>query len=73
MSKFVGTIERTDVEGGHWLLKTDQGVVYQLKNAPGALLVAGRRAEVEGNIASGSFGLAMMGEILEVRSHRFLD
>jgi hypothetical protein len=73
MSKFVGTIERTDVEGGQWLLRTDQGVVYQLKGAPAAMLVEGRRVEVSGAIAEGSFGLAMMGDVLEVESHRFLD
>lgn len=72
-SKYVGTIERTDVEGGQWLLRTDQGVVYQLKDAPAALLVDGRRAEVNGAIAEGSFGLAMMGDVLEVQGHRFLD
>ncbi len=73
MKTYLGTIEKTDVEGGQWLLRSDQGVIYQLKGAPAALLVEGRRVEVDGDIAEGSFGLAMMGDILEVKGYRFRD
>lgn len=73
MSKFIGTIEKTDVEGGAWLLRSDQGVVYQLQGGAADLRQEGRRVELEGQIAEASFGIAMMGDVLEVKSHRFLD
>jgi hypothetical protein len=73
MAQFTGTIERTDVEGGAWLLRTDQGVMYQLKGGSADLRKEGKRVEIEGTIAESSFGIAMMGEVLEVKSHRFLD
>lgn len=73
MSKFKGKIQRTDIEGGHWLLRTDQGVMYQLKNAPNALLVDGMHVEIEGIIANSTFGIAMMGEVLEVHNYREIE
>lgn len=73
MSKLIGTVEKTDVEGGAWLLRTDQGVVYQLRGGGADLRQDGRRVEVEGEVDSASFGIAMMGDVLEVKSHRFLD
>lgn len=73
MAHFKGTIERTDVEGGGWLLRTDQGVIYQLKGGSADVRQDGRRVEIEGAIARGSFGITMMGDVLEIKSHRFLD
>ena len=72
MAKFVGRISRTDVEGGAWLLTTDQGVVYQLKGGGPDLLVDGRRVEVEGRVAGQAVGIAMMGDVLEVKRYRVL-
>jgi hypothetical protein len=71
--KYVGTVQRTDIEGGSWLLQSDQGVTYQLKGGDSALLVDGLRAEVDGRIATKQLGIAMMGDILEVVSYRLLD
>ena len=73
MSKFVGTVQRTDLEGGGWLLKTDQGVIYQLKGGGSDLRQDGRRVEIEGKISDSSVGITMVGDVLEVRSHRFID
>lgn len=73
MGKYVGTVRRTDVEGGHWTLVTDQGVVYQLKGGGKDLLQDGVRAEVQGSIDSGQMGIAMVGDILEVKSYRLID
>ena len=70
---FVGTVHRTDLEGGHWTLVTDQGVVYQLKGGDASLLKDGARAEVTGRIATEQVGIAMMGDVLEVKSYRLLD
>jgi len=73
VGKYVGTIRRTDLEGGHWTLVTDQGVIYQLKGGKAGLHVDGLRVEIVGRIAAGQMGIAMVGEILEVTSYRILD
>jgi len=58
--KLKGTIRRSDVEGGHWLLETDSGERYQLT---GAIAGAkdGARAEVEGKVDKQAMGFGMMG------------
>ena len=71
-SKFTGTVHKTDLEGGSWLLRTDQGVVYQLNGGDKELMTDGKRVEVEGEIESESLGIAMMGDVLRVRSYRTL-
>jgi hypothetical protein len=72
VAKYTGTVQRTDLEGGHWTLVTDQGVVYQLTGGGADLLRDGVRAEVEGRIADQQMGIAMVGDLLEVKSYRIL-
>ena len=72
MAKFLGRVSRSDLEGGHWVLITDQGVTYQLQGGGPDLLKDGARAEVEGRIAAGTMGIAMLGDILEVKRYRVL-
>lgn len=58
--KLKGTLTRTDVEGGHWLLKTDSGEEYQLIGSiDGAK--DGIEVEVEGKVDKNAMGFAMMG------------
>jgi hypothetical protein len=59
--KLKGTIRRTDVEGGHWVMHVDGGTdQYQLN---GSLDGAkdGMRAEVEGKVDKGAMGFGMVG------------
>ncbi|MDB4954216.1 MAG: hypothetical protein JWO36_1785 [Myxococcales bacterium] len=58
--KLKGTISRSDLEGGQWLLKTDSGEQYQLA---GKLEGAkdGMRAEVEGKVDKQAMGFGMVG------------
>jgi Protein of unknown function (DUF5818) len=58
--KLKGTIRRSDLEGGHWMLHTDSGDQYQLT---GSITDAkdGMRAEVEGKVDKGAMGIGMMG------------
>lgn len=58
--KLKGTISRTDLEGGHWVLKTDGGDQYQLT---GTVTGAkdGMRAEVEGKVDKQAMGFGMVG------------
>lgn len=72
MARYVGTIRRTDIAGGWWTLVSDQGVVYQLDGGGRDLLVEGIRAEIEGKLATEKMGIAMVGDILEVKSYRIL-
>ncbi len=58
--KLKGTIRRSDLEGGHWILVVDGGEQYQLS---GAISNAkdGMSAEVEGKVDKGSMSFGMMG------------
>jgi len=68
----VGRVIRSDLEGGAWTLITDQGVVYQLSGGGPDLLQDEVRAEVRGTLAAGQMGIAMVGDVLEVKSYRIL-
>jgi Protein of unknown function (DUF5818) len=64
--KLKGTIRRSDLEGGHWVLETDGGDRYQLT---GALAGAkdGLVAEVEGKVDKDAMGIGMTGPQLTVQ------
>jgi hypothetical protein len=64
--KVTGTISRSDLEGGHWTLKTDAGDTYQLDGAP-ATIKDGMRVEVEGKIAKDVMGIGMTGPHFAVK------
>lgn len=58
--KLTGTIRHSDLEGGHWVLKTDGGDQYQLTGALDGIK-DGMRAEVEGKVDKQAMGFGMMG------------
>lgn len=60
--KIKGVLTHSDLEGGHWLLKTDSGDEYQLTGAiKDGQLKDGIRVEVEGNVDKQAMGIGMMG------------
>lgn len=63
--KLKGTISRSEVEGGHWVLKTDAGDQYQLTGAIGSC-TSGQRVEVEGKVDRNQMGIGMMGAYFNV-------
>ena len=63
--KLKGTIRRSDLEGGHWLLETDDGDQYQLTGSIGSPQ-DGQAVEVEGKVDEGAFGIGMTGPQLAV-------
>ena len=65
MAKLSGTIQRSDLEGGHWLLVTAKGEQYQLVGAKD--LRAGEAVTVEGTIERGTMGIGMTGPTLKVK------
>jgi hypothetical protein len=58
--KIKGTIRRSDLAGGHWVIETEGGETYQLT---GSISSAkdGMRAEVEGKVDKGAMGIGMTG------------
>ncbi|MEO7735399.1 MAG: DUF5818 domain-containing protein [Kofleriaceae bacterium] len=63
--KLKGTIRRNDLEGGHWVLETDDGDQYQLTGALGDAK-DGLAVEVEGKVDKGAMGIGMTGPQLAV-------
>lgn len=65
--KWIGKVERRDLEGGFWQLVAEDGRRYTLLGAASALAAAqGARVEVEGSLDEGA-GIAMAGPQLQVR------
>jgi Protein of unknown function (DUF5818) len=58
--KLKGTIRRSDLEGGHWVLHTDSGDHYQLTGSVNDAK-DGMKAEVEGKVDKGAMGIGMTG------------
>lgn len=58
--KLKGTIRRSDVEGGHWILVVDNGEQYQLNGAVGSP-TDGSSVEVEGKVDKNTMSFGMMG------------
>lgn len=71
--KVTGTIVHSDLEGGNWILVTHQGVTYQLEGGDNKLYLDGQKVEIEGSIAQNRMGIAMVGDILEVKRYRILS
>lgn len=64
MAKFTGTVQRNDLEGGFFELKTDDGGTFRLEGA--GKLQAGDRVVVHGELDSGGFGIHMSGPSIRV-------
>lgn len=67
MEKLKGTLHRSDLEGGVWVFKADNGRQYSLDGLPRDCEKDGARLEVEGQ-ESQAMGFAMMGAVFQVRS-----
>ncbi|MBD2606828.1 hypothetical protein H6G81_20410 [Scytonema hofmannii FACHB-248] len=64
-----GTIEHRDIGTGAWALVTDDGVTYEiLRGADKNLLQAGQKAKVTGKVREDVMTIAMIGQVLEVKS-----
>ncbi|MGI2908653.1 hypothetical protein [Tolypothrix sp. VBCCA 56010] len=64
-----GTIQHRDIGTGAWALVTDDGVTYEiLRGADKNLLKAGQKAKVTGKVREDIMTIAMIGQVLEVKS-----
>lgn len=68
MATFIGTVRKSDLEGGVWELHADDGTRFQLRGKDGGLRVDGQRVVVEGRVAEDAMGIGMTGPTLDVRS-----
>ena len=68
MAKYRGTIRKNDLEGGHWQLEADDGTMYVLEDAPGAVTKDGTKVEIDGAVDEDAMGFAMTGPTLKVKS-----
>jgi hypothetical protein len=68
MSKFHGTVRRSDLEGGHWQLVADDGTTYVLEGATRGIEQDGAKVEIDGAVANDVMGIAMTGPTLRVKS-----
>lgn len=70
--KIQGTVVRSDLEGGLWLFKTNQGMQYQLEVPGGGsdLLEDGVRATLEGEVDGAAFGIGMAGPVFKVERYK---
>lgn len=64
--KIKGTIRRSDLEGGQWVLETSSGERYQLSGSLGDCK-DGQAVEVEGKVDKNAMGIGMMGPQLAVQ------
>jgi hypothetical protein len=72
MKKLTGTVKRSDLEGGHWVLEAEDGERYQLSGQTSGLK-DGMRARVEGKVEKGMMGIGMTGPSLTVSKIEAID
>jgi hypothetical protein len=65
MSKFEGTVTKSDLEGGLWVLETADGDRYQLHGKTHGLK-DGEKVRVEGKVEKDMMGIGMSGPSLTV-------
>ncbi|MDV3002016.1 MAG: hypothetical protein N5P05_003622 [Chroococcopsis gigantea SAG 12.99] len=61
-----GYVERKELAGGAWALKSDAGKTYELMNPPADLTATKDKVKVTGNIRGDVMTIAMIGPVLEV-------
>lgn len=65
--KLKGTIRKSDLEGGHWTIETDDGDTYQLIGKTDGCK-DGLKAEVDGKVDKDQMGFGMTGAHFQVNS-----
>ncbi|MCD4782768.1 MAG: hypothetical protein K8T10_02940 [Candidatus Eremiobacteraeota bacterium] len=66
MKQIKGTVRKSEIEGGIWVLETKKGDVYQLKDGPVDLYQNGKHVNIRGKVRKDILGIGMVGPIFEV-------
>jgi copper(I)-binding protein len=69
--KLKGTVERTDMGAGAFVLKTDDGKQFQLVGADKSIKKAGLKVEIDGDLDSGNTA-AMVAPLLRVTGFKIV-
>lgn len=67
MESIKGTIRNLPLEGNIWVLESDDGISYQLQDAPAGTLVDGKKITLRGEIIRDVMGIGMVGPIFKVK------
>ncbi len=68
--KITGIIEKVDLDGGVWTLKSEDGTSYRLKGGDSSLYAQGDKATIEGKELRNMMGIGMNGPIFEVKKYK---
>ena len=68
-----GKVERKELGMGAWALVADDGITYELMNAPAALVQSRSKVKVNGTIREDIMTIAMIGPVLDVVSFQVED
>jgi hypothetical protein len=68
-----GKVERQDIGTGTWALVSNEGMTYELKDAPDELCQSSGTVKVKGQVRDDIMTLAMIGPVLEVQSFEAID
>lgn len=70
--KIQGTLEHSDLEGGVWVFRANDGNSYHLDGLPSNLEKSGAKLELEGDVDKGGMSIGMMGSVFQVSKARSL-
>jgi hypothetical protein len=68
MSKYRGTIRKSDLEGGVWQLVADDGEIYEVEGSDPLLKKEGASVEVDGTVDKNAMSFSMTGPRIKVKS-----
>lgn len=67
---FTGTVQYSELEGGFYAIKGDDGIVYDPINLASEFRVPGLRVQVEALLREDLAGIHMVGPIIEITNIR---
>lgn len=69
MKTFRGTIKLQDIEGGIWVIETEEGEVYQLYGSE-EIYKDGKKVTITGEVAEDIMTIGMMAPVLKIKDIR---
>ncbi len=63
-----GTIHYSDLEGGHWIIKSQDGSSYIPLDVPEQMKYDGAQVRITATKIEGAFSMMMTGEVIRITS-----